>query len=393
VLALPCEPLPLFETALEVACLLRMQVDADLVESDPLVVPELQQMTDDARAHLQQLVDRLVQPSQYGPRWFHKGQELHASNTSDLRKALSEIMRQVYPLTPKINSEMIVRHKPSPQIINSRKKLLLSILERSGQENLGIEGNFPDASMFRTVLLHTGLYIRDDQNKRWEYASPDSVQAPGLRAIWKELHSFLTEPAATPKELRPFFERLMEPPFGIRAGLLPIFFAAALKAFPSALSLTKGGGYLADILPSEIEQLCREPDLYRLTVLDLSDAQRGYLRRLCMHLSAESRSNVPENDLIRRCYDALERWKAHLPPAALITRQLPERTRRFQAVLRQQGDPVHLLLNAIPAACELSIEQCEQLMQAVGECTEELMSVVATYREHAATSISRLLER
>jgi hypothetical protein len=110
-----------------------------------------------------------------------------------------------------------------------------------------------------------------------------------------------------------------------------------------------------------------------------------------MHLSAEFYNNVPENDLIRRCYDALERWKAHLPPAALITRQLSERTRRFQTVLRQPGDPVHLLLNAIPSACESPVEDCEQLIQAIAECTEELMGVVATYHKHTATSVRQLL--
>jgi hypothetical protein len=106
VLALPRDPIPLRETALEVACLLRMQVDADLMEADPFIAPELQHMTDDARSHLQRLLDRLVHPSSQGPRWFHGGEEFQASNPRDLRKALSAIMRRVYPLTPKVN----IRH-------------------------------------------------------------------------------------------------------------------------------------------------------------------------------------------------------------------------------------------------------------------------------------------
>jgi hypothetical protein len=155
VLAVPREPIPLRETALEIACLLRMQVDADLMEADPFIASELQHMTDDARSHLQRLLDRLVRPSSQGPRWFHNGEEFQASNPRDLRKALSAIMRHVYFMTPKINNEMIVRHRPSPQIVNARKKLLLGILERSGTANVGITGNFPDASMFRSVLVHT----------------------------------------------------------------------------------------------------------------------------------------------------------------------------------------------------------------------------------------------
>jgi hypothetical protein len=390
VLALPREPLPLREAALEVACLLRMQFDADLVGSDPLVMPELQQMTDDARSHLQHLMDRLVRPGPHGPRWFHGGREFAANSPRDLRKALSGIMRQVYGLTPKINNEMIVRHKPSPQIVNARKKLLLGILERSGTENLGIDGNFPDASMLRTVLMHTGLY-RHDANGQWRYALPDDVEDPGLRAVWTELQQFLTEPATAPKELRPLFDRLMEPPYGVRAGLIPLLFAAALKAFPSALSLTKAGAYVTDILPSDIEQLCREPELYRLRVLQLNDAQRVYLHGLHAVLTPEPIKTGQENDLIRLCFDALERWKAQLPPAALVTKRLSASTQSFQAVLRRPADPVYLLLDQLPTACGYAVEQHSELLQVITTCAEELMSVAAVYHEHAAASVRRTL--
>ena len=68
--AIPSEPLPLRSAALEVACLTRMQHDNQLIESDPLALNEIQQMTDDARGHLQKLVHKLTKPSRLGPRWF-----------------------------------------------------------------------------------------------------------------------------------------------------------------------------------------------------------------------------------------------------------------------------------------------------------------------------------
>ena len=149
-----------------------MQTDSDLVGTDPLVGPELQQMTDDARGHLQHLLDRLVWPGADGPRWFHKGEPLaRADSPRGLRTALSNIMEEVFEHCPRINNEMIVRHRPSAIVVNARKKLVLGILDRSGMEGLGIEGNFPDSSMFRCALLHTGLYRRD--NGRWRYAEPE----------------------------------------------------------------------------------------------------------------------------------------------------------------------------------------------------------------------------
>ncbi len=48
VVAMPSEPLPLNDAALEVAALQRMQLNRELIDADPLALSVLQQMTDDA---------------------------------------------------------------------------------------------------------------------------------------------------------------------------------------------------------------------------------------------------------------------------------------------------------------------------------------------------------
>ncbi|MBK7782279.1 MAG: hypothetical protein IPJ58_16195 [Ardenticatenia bacterium] len=327
--SLPREPIAVTEAALEVWCLQQMQLDSDLTGTDPLVVPELEQMADDARGHMQRLIDRVVQPSVDGSRWFHMGKELPIASARDLRRTLSRIMLQVFPQTPVINNEMIVRHQPSSVIINSRKKLTLGILERSGQIDLGIQGNFPDASMFRTVLLNTGLY-RTTAAGRWEYAVPDDLSDPGLKTVWQRFRGLMTEPAEGPKDIRQFLADLMDPPFGLRDGILPILFAAAMRAFPSAMSLLRDGQYVSDILPSEIEQLCREPERFQLRVLDLDDVRQVYLRSLTEVFSDARQDGFTSSDLIRNTHDALMAWRASLPPAALSTKRLSPQTQRFR---------------------------------------------------------------
>jgi hypothetical protein len=390
IVAVPRQPLAISEVALEVACLLRMQLDGDLVGSDPLIAPELQQMTDDARGHLQQLIDHLVQPSVNGPRWFYRGGELKAESPRDLRKALSRIMGKVFKFTPRINNEMIVRNKPSGPIVNARKKLLFAILEHSGKENVGIEGNFPDASMLRTVLLHTGLY-RQDEGGRWGYAQPKAIKDPGLRRVWGKICEFLTAPSEEPKHLRKFFNELMEPPFGLRAGLLPILFCAGLRAFPSARTLTKNGTYVTDILPSEVEELCRQPELYRLVVLNLDEARQAYLHGFHKCFSGDQIRKTKQSDIIRLCFDALESWKAQLPAAALTSKRVSDAARKFQSTLSRQADPVDLLLHVIPGVCDCSIDKHGRLLEAIARQKKELEGVVDVYHERAAASVRRAL--
>jgi hypothetical protein len=153
-------------------------------------------------------------------------------------------MRQVYPWTPKINNEMIVRHRPSPQLINARKKLLLSMLERSGTATLGITGNFPDASMLRTVLIYPGLYRCEDE-ERWGYALPEDLTDPGLRAVWAAFHEFLTLPTPQPKESA-FFDGLLDPAHGVKGRTAPHLAGYNVQGLPSAGDERRGlrSGYL-----------------------------------------------------------------------------------------------------------------------------------------------------
>ena len=386
IVAIPRESLPLREAAEEITCLTRMQHDNQLVESDPFARAEIQQMTDDVREHLQKLVDKPTKPGRFGPRWFYRGREVAAQSPRDLRGELSRMMCRVFPKTPHINNEMVVRKRPSPVVVNARKKLVLGILERHGQEEVGIQGNFPDKSMFRTVLLHTGLY-KQDRNGRWGFAAPQAVADPGLQSVWRKLQEFLTVPAAAPKDIAKFLDELVAPPYGVRAGLLPVLFAAGLKAFPSAISLTRNGQYVDDILPSEIEQLCRAPHDYRLAVLDLDDARIGYLRKLHRLFTSVKGYEAAENDLIRLCYDAIEGWKAQLPPAALSTRRLSARAARFRTALARSGDPLRLVFEALPAACEAPIDKPKVLLSRLQACMDELAGVASIYAGHAAATV------
>ncbi|WP_372922745.1 hypothetical protein, partial [Roseovarius sp.] len=170
--AVPSTPVELTETALEVWCLRRLQHDPEIIGEDPLTASELEQFADDARGHLQRLVERVVWPGTSGPIWCHQGQKLPVACARALRAKLSELMDEIYSATPHLRNEMINRHQPSRVLVNARKKAELGILERAGSENLGLSGTTPAASIFRTLLQQTGLYTQDDSG-RFRFAQPE----------------------------------------------------------------------------------------------------------------------------------------------------------------------------------------------------------------------------
>ena len=371
----------LSEVALDVRALQLLRQDTGLLAEDPLAESEIAQMTDDAQGYLSHQLSRMFQPSPEGPEYLC-GQHFHEiSSAKELRQLLSKIMQEVYPLTPRVKNELIVRRRLRPAIVNSRKKLILAILERSGTENLGLDGHRPDMSMFRTVLLLTGLYrcdrkSPDDEDSVWTYAVPREVADPGLRDAWRHLRDYLTVPENRPKPLVDLVSRLSSPPYGMRAGIVPILLAAALRAFPSPISITRmDGGYVSDLLPSTIEGMAAHPDEYQVLVPELTADQKTFLDRVAALFGFTDEAAI-EADPVRRCHDALVEWRSTLPHSALTSRYLSPQGRRFGRLMTAAIDPHRMLFKALPVTLDLTGGSTDELLRALADCKTEIEGVV-----------------
>lgn len=349
------------DASLEVAAIANLRKDSALLASDPLTVKELDQLEQDALGYLSRSLERLIDPGEVDCKWFFRGAELSADSHLSVRHALSVICDDIYPLTPEFRSEQIVRKKPTSAMINARKKLLLAILERSGQENLGIQGNFPDASMFRTILLRTGLY-QQDKRSGWGYVAPHGKTIPsaGVREVWSVIHDFFTAASDRPKSISTLVKRLVQPPFGVRKGLIPILFTAGLKAFPSALSILKDGEYIDDLMPSSIEEMFRSPDRFKIHVLEIDGSNRAFLHAIHRVFSSSDADGFSETDNIRKAHDAIQGWIAALPEACLQTRKLPDDILRFRDILVRYTDPVAALVRDVPASLGIGSKPTQQ---------------------------------
>ena len=391
VVALPRQSDQLAEAALDVHALQLLRQDTSLLAEDPLVEPELAQMIDDAQGHLNLHLNRMFHPSAEGPeyRWVDRYHEVPSSK--QLRKLLSSIMRTVYPLTPRIKNEIIVRRRPRPAIVNSRKKLILGILERSGTENLGLEGYRPDMSMFRTVLLLTGLYRSDaerpdGEDTAWRFAGPQELQDEGLRQIWEHLRDFLTTPSAQPKALVDLISAMGCAPYGVRSGIVPILLAAGLRAFPSPISITAlDGSYVSDLLPSTIEAMAAHPQEYQVLVPSLTAGQREFLDQVAALFG--STDSTAEADPVRRCHDALVNWRSTLPNSALSSRYLSVSARSFGRLMTAAVDPYRLLFEALPRVLNVPSADVAGLLHALSECRAEIEGVLHWNYEAASRAI------
>ena len=385
-IALAPRALALREAALDLWCLLRMQGDPELLSSDPLAGVELDHLADDARTGLQPLVDRVLCPQPQGGCWFYLGRRVELTSVTGLRRFLSVSMEAVFPLTPEIHSEMVVRRAPSPILVNARKKVELGLLERYGQDDIGIVGSFADRAIFRCVFLRSGLYRRDGGT--WRLADPEELDGKGLRAVWAEIRDFFAEPG-TAKSVRTLLDRLREPPYGVREGLLPLLLAAGFKAFPTSATLRHRGRFVDDLLPSIIEDMAKNPHDYVLDVVGLTQNQGVYLAGLLDLFDAEQ--GAREGDILRACMAAVLTWRHSLPPGAGNSRYISRKARAFEAELRAV-DPVALFIETLPRLAGATADEPAKLIEGVRRLKRELDGVEMVFRNEAVQALGQVLE-
>ena len=349
-----------------------------LLSEDPLVEPELQHMIDDAQSYLGAVLERSFSPSPEGPTFIYDGSPISISSARELRSFLSRIMYDTYPLTPIVRNELIVRQKPRQAIVNARKKLILGILERSGRAEFGLEGNRPDMSMYRTVLFHPGLYFENGKGN-YSFAKRQQLKDKGLRAVWKTLEAFLTEPRKSARNFKELLDVLEAPPIGLRKGLIPIFLAAALRAFPSAMAiLDSQGRYVVDILPSTVEDICSAPVNYSLHVFELKESELNYLAKIYNIFAPNGDVALSEKEPLRRCYDALTKWLTQIPRSSFLSNDLNKTTSLFVRAVQEEQNPYRLFLVKLP---ELFGKQgsARALLELVSRCKADLEGIVGKY--------------
>ena len=390
VVAIPQRMIAIREPALEVACLEHMLRDLELIGRDPLVEVELRQLLDDARGYLHRAVSKLITPRDKGPAFWHKGVVMQPTSAAEFRAQLSSLTSAIYSATPRINNEMINRRKISAIVTNARKKLEMAILERTGTEGLGIDGNFPDASIFRTVLRGTGLY-KADRGGGWRFAYPDELADVGLRTVWELLRGFFQDSTGTAeKSFEHLIATLLDPPVGLRPGIVPVLLASAFRAFPAAISLRRNGVYVNDILPTVIEDICRFPVEFSLEVLSPTRRQANILRAVGEVFSDFDPNVTEQRDKVRRVFDSLRCWIAALPPIALESTKLSNEAAAFRESLTLEADPVQLLFINLERVLKGTTSR--ELSAELALLRGQLEDVVKTLRLAASDVVRRTLD-
>ncbi len=346
VVVIPQEPLTVRELAVQVRALQDLCSEEE-VKGDPIAAQEAELHLKHVSALLHKHVERLLDPTSGFTRWFWRGKELLLSTERDVQSLISNICAALFSKSPVISNELINRRQLSSASVVAVKKIIAGLLENQHEEHLGFKGNGPEVTIFHAVFERTGWHRLDGQ----EFRLLPPRRAYRLRPTWNAVQRFLNSTVRERRPLSSLWSELARPPFGIRAGLAPLFIWGALIERRAECCLYERGTYVPTWSPELYDRFLRAPEDFEVRCVAGTPLPAALIR-LSETLPAPTSACGPVrgvNDFLQRLFS----WYRALPDYTKRTGTVSPRAKEFRRILSSATDPVELVFKQLPESLSL----------------------------------------
>ncbi|WP_284455271.1 hypothetical protein [Alloalcanivorax xenomutans] len=376
------------EAVAERQALERVQVSRQELNTDAVAKREFEDRLFAARQAEKELLIALLEKP-VNCQWFYNGEEdTGLLNKRKLQEFMSWILQDVYAASPIFHNELINRDRPSSQANTARNKLLAAMLNDADKEDLNIDKFPAEKAIYRALLRSTKLHM--EQNGEWGFVDPPKGGKANLGPVWQEIADFL---ASTEKEgARSFAELnecLMAPPYGVKAGVLPILYVAVFLRFQHELAMYENGQYRPHFTNEMVERFVKRPDEYTVQRFRISGMRASIFEQYAKVIHGDSKKQGSILDLAK----PLAGFMGALPDYTKKTRRsLSKDAQNVRSAFQLAKSPERLLFEQLPKALgvesidrDLSKKQLsafsERLQTALRELKEAYSSLRADFKK------------
>ena len=368
------------ETTREVLALELIGRTAPELATDPIAMREFSDRLDAAKRAQRKVLDSFFQlPEQTS--WYHEGTTLQVRNKREFQGALSGVLQKVYSKAPTVHNELVNRDKPSSNANSARIKLIQAMVHHGDEEDLGFDKFPPEKGVYLSVLRKTGLHKEVELNS-WAFVAPEKGSA--FEHVWRAILDFFATTSSTPRALVELNEVLMAPPYGVKAGMLPILYMAAYCVMRDELVVYEDRRFVPWMTEDLIDRFVKRPDLFTFQQFKME----GFNASL---FSAYAEALLPEKNVMS-VLELVRPIAVRLGRLDDFTQQtrdddlLSEEARNVRDAFKLSKSPHKLLFDEIPDALSVVADQkggpnlvCQKLVSVLGElesCHERMQSVL-----------------
>ncbi|MBA6414181.1 hypothetical protein H2508_13785 [Parahaliea sp. F7430] len=244
------------EATAEVVALRYVGETKQELSNDPVAKREFEDRLTAAESAQENVLSDILE-APHESHWYHKAIRLEVANKREFQESLSNVLSKVYEKAPEVHNELVNRDKPTPQANAARIKLLHAMLSSSEKADLGIEKFPPEKAIYRSVVAATGLHKELSLNE-WAFADPEKGTA--FYYVWQRIEKFLESTEESPRSFAELNAELMAPPYGVKAGLLPILYVAVYCTKQQELAIYENRQYRPVFTADMLDRFVKRPD-------------------------------------------------------------------------------------------------------------------------------------
>lgn len=282
----------------------------ELKKDDPTVEKELQLYLEEEQAILSELVSNWRNLKNSDVAVLFDGHEKRLKSESELTECASQIMFKAYDKTIIVKNDLINKNKISGAIRLSRSKLLDNIL--SGVDvMMGCTLLSPEHNIVRALLVNNGMYD-DGVPAKLNHVNGDEISGTDVQ---REIKKYIKQAKKAPVSINELYEKLKQPPYGLRDGYIPLLLAFELRQYEN-VSLSFHGAD-RDYGTEEFLKAFDNAEDYSVFICIWNDSQKAYITSL-EEIYGQFMNKKSKNRL-KELLDAMNTHFASLPKSALTT--------------------------------------------------------------------------
>jgi hypothetical protein len=296
--------------------------------------------------------------------WYWQGSRLTVNNKRQLQQQFSTVLEKIYDQAPVLFNELINKDKPSAQAVSARNKLLQAMLNHSDKPDLGFDSKTfpPEKSIYRAILWKSQIHSQSDK-QQWgfdPFNDNNSINDPSnMKPVWQQMVEFIE---STETEARSFVELdkiLVAPPYGVKAGLLPILYIAVYFAHQHDIALYEKRVYRPYIDSEMIDRFVKKRDNFTIQKFKIEGLNKSIFSQYNQALFGVSGTtdNHGKQRTLLDLAKPLTKFMNTLPLCTQKTNRLSTKATALRRAFNLSKSPVKLMFEDIPKA--LNVKQLE----------------------------------
>src|SRR6266487_3880291 len=203
--------------------------------------------------------------------WFCKAKPIIIPDRRSLFARLSDICDEIYHQAPHILNELVNRDALSSAASSARLRLIELILASSSKLLMGLDplSKPPEMSIYLSLCKKTGLH--QETPGGWALAVPSPEQdISNVRPTLLRILEILKDQRDNRVSVVTTFSELRTAPYGVRAGLVPIFLAILAIIHRQDLAFYENGSFLREISGHDFRRLIKAPTSFDVQLTQVS---------------------------------------------------------------------------------------------------------------------------